>query len=172
MGTKVAPGSGMSSPAKKSKSAGGVVRAVREHVGIERTKTTTGKVRITTHTSERVEQVDEPIVDETVEVERVPVGRVLDGPVAVRTEGDTTIFPVLEEQVVIERRLVLVEEVRVTARRTERRMRQEVPLRDQQVVVERTGPASTDHSEEGGTTHGKDGNRNLRQRGSSGQDDR
>jgi hypothetical protein len=50
-------------------------------------------------------------------IERVAVGRVLDGPVTQRQEGDTLILPVIEEVLVCEKRMVLKEEVRITRKR-------------------------------------------------------
>lgn len=61
--------------------------------------------------------VDEPLYVEDVEVERVPVNRIVDGPVETRQEGDITIIPVVEEVVSIQKRLLLKEEVRVRRRR-------------------------------------------------------
>ena len=52
-----------------------------------------------------------------VDVERVAVGRDLDEPPVVRHEGDTMIVPVVEEVLVVEKRLRLVEEIHVTRRR-------------------------------------------------------
>ena len=69
---------------------------------------------------ERLEpaMLDEPLVSEEVEVERVPLGRWVEGPVPVRQEGDTTIITLLEEEVVVERRLRATEEIRITKRRS------------------------------------------------------
>lgn len=62
--------------------------------------------------------VDEPLFSDDVSVERVPVNRIIDGPMDTRHEGDTTIIPVLEEVVTVQKRLLLREEVRITRRRT------------------------------------------------------
>jgi stress response protein YsnF len=48
-----------------------------------------------------------------VEIGRVPVGRPVDTMPPVRQEGDTTIVPVVEEIIVVGRRLILKEEVRI-----------------------------------------------------------
>jgi len=52
------------------------------------------------------------------QIERVAVGRILDGPVSQRQEGDTLILPVVEEVLVCEKKMVLKEEIRITTRRT------------------------------------------------------
>ena len=71
----------------------------------------------------------------------VPVNRVVDGPVVPRQEGDTLILSVLEEVLVVERRLVLKEEVRVVRTRVTEPATQRVTLRREEIVVERDGDA-------------------------------
>jgi uncharacterized protein (TIGR02271 family) len=70
-------------------------------------------------------------------VERVPVGRVVEAAPQVRSEGDTMVVPVLEEVLVVEKRLMLKEEVRITLRRVAETSQQRVTLRSEEVVVER-----------------------------------
>ncbi len=76
----------------------------------------TGRTRVTTRTETVVEDVEASIESRSIEVRRVPVGRDLERgePVPVsREEGDTTIVPVFEEFLVVEKRLRLVEEVHI-----------------------------------------------------------
>lgn len=75
--------------------------------------------------------IDEPIAIETIEVERVPLERWVEGPgpVPVRQEGGTTIVTLLEEVVVVEKRLRATEEVRITKRRDVEKSSQSVTLR-------------------------------------------
>ena len=63
--------------------------------------------------------LDEPLFAEEVVVERVPVNRIVDGPVQTRQEGDTTVIPVIEEVLTVHKRILLREEVRITRKRTE-----------------------------------------------------
>jgi stress response protein YsnF len=67
----------------------------------------------------------------------VPVGRWVEGPVPVRLEGETTIITLLEEVVVVEKRLRATEEIRITKRRTTQRTTERVTLRREEAVVER-----------------------------------
>lgn len=113
---------------------------VEEQLNVRKRVRETGRVRLTKHVETRHEVVDEPLLHEEVEVERVPVDRYVDEPVAIRSEGDTTIVPVLEEVLVVEKRLLLKEELHITKRRTERRQPQDVTLRSERVEVERLGP--------------------------------
>lgn len=96
-----------------------------------------GRVRVIKRVVERQETVDQRLLREEVTVERIPVNRVVEQAEPVRYEGDTTIIPLYEEVLVFEKRLMLVEEVRVTRRQTERRDPQTVTLRREEVVVER-----------------------------------
>src|SRR5512142_1826337 len=90
-----------------------------EELDIRRREVEAGRVRVRKAVREEDAIIDEPLSQESVEVERVPVGRVVEGPVAVRYEGDTMIVPVVEEVLVVEKRLMLKEEVRLTRRRVE-----------------------------------------------------
>ncbi len=110
----------------------------RLDVGTRRVETG-GGVRVRKTVEEREASVDEPLTKEEVEVERVAVDRPVDGPVAVRYEGDTMIVPILEEVLVVEKRLVLKEEIRITRRRRELHAPQRVTLRREHATVERIG---------------------------------
>ena len=105
----------------------------------ERVATETVRLRKRVHEDEEV--LDVPVQTEAIEVERVPVGRWLDAPAEIRHEGDTTVYPVVEEVLVVEKRLRLVEEVRVTRRQGTRRVQERVGLRREEVVVERDAAA-------------------------------
>ncbi len=118
-----------------------VIPVMAERLDVGRRVTETGTVRLRKVVHEREELVEEPVTRETVTVERVPVNRVVDGPVAPRQEGDTLILPVLEEVLVVERRLVLKEEVRVVRTRVTEPTSQRVTLRSEEIVVERDADA-------------------------------
>ena len=126
------------------RAAGGriVVPVVAEELAMGKRQVESGRVRITKQVREEQQTVDQPLFTEQAVVERVPVNRIVDGPVEVRHEGETMIVPLLEEVLVVEKRLMLREEVRVTTRRTETHQPQTVTLRKEDVKVERVGPAS------------------------------
>ena len=100
----------------------------------------TGVVRLHKRTTEREETVRFENAHETVSVETVPIGRIVDGPSEVRQEGDTTVVPIYEEVLVVEKRLMLREEVRITRIRTIVPEERTVTLRKEEAVVERDGP--------------------------------
>jgi uncharacterized protein (TIGR02271 family) len=100
-------------------------------------------VRVHILTRSHDQLIDEPVMRERVEIEHVAIGRSIDAIPPIREEGDTTVIPVVEEIIVVERRLVLKEEIRLRRVRTTERHRETVTLRDQQAVIERADPAET-----------------------------
>lgn len=115
-----------------------VIPLYTEEVAVSRRNVDRAVVRVATVTHEHPTLVDEQLTHERVEVERVAVNRMIDAVPPVREEGDTTIIPVVEEIMVVERRLLLKEEVRLTKVRVTEQYRETFVLRDQDVVVTRT----------------------------------
>jgi uncharacterized protein (TIGR02271 family) len=116
-----------------------VVPVVAEQLEVQKRMVEAGGVRVRKTVSEREEVVDEPLLREEVQVRRVPVGRVVEGPVPVRHVGDTIIVSLLEEVLVVEKRLMLKEELHITKERVETYRPQRVTLRTEEAVVERVG---------------------------------
>lgn len=114
-----------------------VIPVVQEEVVIGKREVEAGRVRVTKTVREREAIVDEPLFREQVQVERVPVNRVIDAPVDVRHEGDTLIVPVVKEVLVVEKRLMLVEELHITKIRQAEHQPQSVTLREEVVDVKR-----------------------------------
>jgi uncharacterized protein (TIGR02271 family) len=139
-----------------------VVPVLAEVLDVQTRRVETGRVRLhkTVHTREVL--VDEPLLREEVVIERVPVNRVVEGPIPVRYEGDTMIVSVLEEVLVVETRLLLTEELRITTRRTERHAPERVTLRHEDVTVERVDlKHNAPHSQGQEESHGEDRDRTL-----------
>ena len=118
-----------------------VVPVVAEELAVGKREVETGRVRVTKLVHEEQRVVDQPLASEEVTVERVSVNRVVQSPVEVRHEGETMIVPVLEEVLVVEKRLMLREEVRITRRRSETHRPQTVTLRKEEIKIDRI-PAS------------------------------
>ena len=109
-----------------------------DRLALARRTRETAIVRAARTTTVRDEDVQEPLTREEIVVERVPVNRTVDAVPEARQEGDTMVYPVVEEIVVLERRLVLKEEVRVRRVRTTQMYIETVSLRSQDLVVTRT----------------------------------
>ncbi len=95
------------------------------------------RVRIRTVTEEVPGRFTEELHGERVEIQHVAVERELSGPLEIRTEGDLTIIPVVEERLIVEKRLFLVEEVHVRRVTGVEHIEQPVMLRRQRVEVDR-----------------------------------
>jgi len=113
-----------------------VVPVIREEIRVDRQAVEGGGVRVHKRVEEREEVVEQPTFREEVTVERVALGRPLDQAIGSRQEGDTLIIPVLEEMLVVEKRLVLKEEVRITKRRINEVEQARVLLREEHVEIE------------------------------------
>lgn len=113
---------------------------VEEQLSVTKREVVTGKVRVRTVTDTRQELVRQELRGEDIEVERLPVDRYVDegaAPPQVRTEGDVTVVPIVEEVLVVEKRLLIKEELRIRRVATTELAEVPVTLRKQRAVVER-----------------------------------
>ena len=81
----------------------------------------------------------ETLVDvarDDVSVERVAIGRPITAVPAPRHEGNTLVIPVVEEELVTEKRLVLREEIRITRRQVTEQVPVSETLRREVVEIE------------------------------------
>lgn len=126
-----------------------IIPLLEERLVVGRRDVETGRVRVHLTTTTEDAAVREVLREERVEVERVPIGREVATAPAVREEEDgaVLIVPVLEEVLVVERRLVLKEELRIRRVSTNRVSEQTVPLRRQTATVERVPAQSNDELE-------------------------
>jgi uncharacterized protein (TIGR02271 family) len=118
-----------------------VVPVLVEELEVQKRPVETGKVRITKVVHERETTVDEPLWHDDVAITRVPIQRVVEGPVPVREENDTTIISVVEEVLVVEKRWMLREEIHIRKQRIETHQPQRITLRSEEVQVERVPQA-------------------------------
>lgn len=117
-----------------------VVPVAQEQARAGTRRVDTGRgVRIRKTVSEHTRQLDQALLRESVEVKRVPVDRVValaDAP-CTRQEGDTLIVPVLEEVLVVEKRVRIKEELHIIRSTHQQAWTGSVNLRAEQVAVER-----------------------------------
>jgi uncharacterized protein (TIGR02271 family) len=122
------------------------VPVVEEQIAVGTRIVDTGRgVRIHKTVSEHPVSIDERLGRDEVQVRHVAVDRIVaaDQAPTTRYEGDTLVVPVLEEVLVVERRLRIKEELHITTIRREERHRDTVTLKSEQVRVERFGDAGT-----------------------------
>lgn len=105
----------------------------------KRTVDTGAGVRIHKTVAERQHVIDEALFDDELSVERIPRNEIIPDAVMPETryEGSTLIVPVLEEVLVVQKKLRLKEEVRITRLRRETHAPQTVTVRSEQINVER-----------------------------------
>jgi uncharacterized protein (TIGR02271 family) len=132
-----------------------VIPVLREQLEVGIRQVDTGGVRIHKSVSAHDEVVEAALVHDTVEVRRIPVDRIVpmsEAP-ATRQQGDTLIVPVLEEVLVVEKRLRIKEEIHIRTVREER-FADKVALRAEEVTVERLAAGSdTEVSPTNGGSH-------------------
>ena len=115
-----------------------VIPVLAEPLALDTRRVETGRIRIRKIVQAHEETVDPPLWREEVVIERVPINRVVNEPLSARTEGETLIIPLLEEVLVVDTRLLLKEEVRITTRRIDTHAPQRMTLRREEVTVERS----------------------------------
>jgi uncharacterized protein (TIGR02271 family) len=113
-----------------------------EEISVSRREIKKANVQVALVTETREQLINEELTHVRVEIERVPIDRAVEVAPPTRQEGDITIIPVVEEIVVVERRLVLKEEVRVRRVSTKEQHQETVVLRQQEAVVTQEGPDS------------------------------
>jgi uncharacterized protein (TIGR02271 family) len=116
----------------------GVLRLLAEEAKVSRQTVETGRVRVAKVTRTRDHLVDEVLGRTAVEVNRVPIGRLIEKMPAIKEDGDVTVIPIVEETFVVQRRLMLKEELHIRRVHTTERFQQTVQLRYQTAEVTRT----------------------------------
>lgn len=116
------------------------VPVFQEDVQVDKRLVETGRgVRIHKTVAEHPVHIDESLLREGIDVTHVPVDRIvaLDQAPQTRYEGDTLIVPILEEVLVVERRLRIKEELHITKIRREEHHAETILLKTEQVEVVR-----------------------------------
>lgn len=111
---------------------------VQEEAHVFKRLVETEHVSVRTSMAEERVAVRDQVRREHLEVTRVPVDREVAEAPPIRTEGDVTIVPVLEERLVVEKRLFLVEEIHLRRSVTSEAVEVPAVLRRTHVEVERT----------------------------------
>ena len=110
---------------------------VEERLSVAKRQVESGRVLVHVDVEEHDETVTEQLSRDELHIERVPRNVRLTEVPRVRLEGDTTIIPVVEEVVVVEKILVLVEEIHICRRSVTEETQLPVTLRVEQARIER-----------------------------------
>lgn len=100
----------------------------------------TGRLRVRKEIVSESETVPVRLLDRNYRIDRVPVNAVVSDMPVPRQEGETWVIPVVEETWVLQKRLVLTEEIRIESIVSERIEDVPVVLRKEKVSVERESP--------------------------------
>ena len=114
------------------------IPVLQEELTLGRRTTETGRgVRINKTVSEEAWRIDDTLTQQTLDIQHIPMNAwvVGDAPTN-RYEGETLVVPVLEEVLVVEKRLRLKEEIRITPKSHHEAVSEHVTLRKEQVRVE------------------------------------
>jgi uncharacterized protein (TIGR02271 family) len=118
-----------------------VIPVVEEELQAEAVPVKTGSVRVDKQVEIRTRTIQAALLHEDVEVRRVPLNRVVHEIPPVRKKGDTVIVPVVEEEIIVTKRLVLKEEVHLIKRRSKDQFKKSVELERERAVVHRLDAA-------------------------------
>jgi len=113
-----------------------VIPIIEEKLKIDKEKVETGRFKISkkVHEEEVTENVS--VSEENVTIKRKEINEYVDSaPPATRQEGDCTIISVVKEVLVVEKKLMLVEEIHVTKHQTESSVPVKDTLRKEEVNV-------------------------------------
>lgn len=112
---------------------------VEENPLIRKKRVETGEVKVKKSVSEKMKSVSVPLQSEEVVIERVPVDQVFDSAQSNRQEGDTWIIPVQEEILVVEKKVLVREEVRISTRKSIQEKEVLMSLRSEEIRIDRKG---------------------------------
>ena len=113
----------------------------QEHVDVEKVAAITDRLRISTHVEERVALIEADVEHGQLSVERVAVERAVSQAPEPRQEGDTLIVAVVEERLVVEKRLFVIEELRITRTSTTEHVSRTEMVRTMRASVEHAEPS-------------------------------
>ncbi len=115
-----------------------IVPLAEELAIVTKTIVQTGQVQVSTHVEEKATLIHEALRREEVVVERVAIGETVETAPSIRQEGDTFIYPIVEEILFIEKRLVLKEEIRIRYLVHAENVEREINLRSVHADIVRT----------------------------------
>lgn len=121
------------------------LKLLEENARVEKQQVETGRIRIRSRTEAIEDVVRDTLTHEAVEVTRVPVNRTIaegEPLPQTKTEGNLTVVPVFEEILVVEKRLVLKEELHIQRRTTHEDVALPVTLRKQRAEIDRSDDPS------------------------------
>lgn len=115
-----------------------VLPVIEESLIVDVETVETGKVNIHKTVKNDIVTLDVALTSNEVEITRIPKNEELEQPLSPRREGDITIIPVMKEVAVVVKKLMLIEEIRIEHKKTEKTEKHDAVLRSEHIEVERT----------------------------------
>lgn len=134
-----------------AKQPGTVLPLGEEKLQVEKKLVESGRVRVSVRTETVEETVRETLRSRSARVQRVPVGQEIDQVPETREEDGVLIIPVVEEVLVIVKKLYLKEEIHVRFDEIDEIIEQSVERRVQHAVIERLAPNELERPDESGS---------------------
>ena len=113
------------------------VEILKEELKVDKRTVETGTVRFIKKVHETEETIQVDLASTNVTVEKIAINQIVDTAPAIRYEGEVMIVPVLKEVLVTEKKLMLVEEWHISQAVTTREHKENIPLREEELIVER-----------------------------------
>ena len=117
------------------------VSLIEERLNIGVRKVETGTVQINKKVISQEVTQEVPVTQEEVQVEHIQINQYIESAPTVRYEGDTTIIPVVKEVLVVEKRLMLVEELHITRKQITTTSTVNESLRREEIEINRINSA-------------------------------
>ena len=109
---------------------------LEEEAQIDKKIVEKGSVRVEKKVNTEDEAIRVSLRSEEVDVERVTINEYVDVLPQVRYEGNTTIVPVVKEVAVVEKKILLVEEIHITKKISTSEEERIIPLLKEEVIIE------------------------------------
>ncbi|RZL51834.1 MAG: DUF2382 domain-containing protein [Variovorax sp.] len=113
------------------------IKLVAEEARVLKHRAATERVSVRTVPEEEQLVLRDEVLRDTIEITRVPVDRAVETAPETRTEGEVTIISIIEERLVVEKRLFVVEELHLRRRTTAEQVELPTTLRRTRVEIER-----------------------------------
>ena len=122
---------------------------IAEEAFVTKAEVITDQLRVSTHVEERAVVVEEDLERGDLRVQRIPTDREVSVAPEPRQDGDTLIMFVVEERLVIEKRLFVTEEVRITRTTSSEHVSIPETVRVMRATVEHAAPTSSSTGSDG-----------------------
>lgn len=117
---------------------GQTIPLFEEQMRVDKAQVVTDRLRVSTTVDEHPVLIEELVERGDLQVERVAVDRAVAQAPEPRQEGDTLIVSIVEERLVVEKRLFVIEELRITRTSTTERVAIRDTIRTMRATIEQT----------------------------------